>query len=196
MTWRLSGSVPSSRNPALSLLSSAPLAETSAIFALSSLVKNFRRLLAVFLVKQTAAKKVVEITRREEFSASHRLHDPNLSDEENVELYGACNNLYGHGHNYAIEVCVRGEVPASGMVMDLNVLQGILAEEVVSKMDHKHLNHDVDFLQGLVTTAENIAIALYELLEPLINEHEGCELSCLRVYESAANFVEYRGASS
>jgi 6-pyruvoyltetrahydropterin/6-carboxytetrahydropterin synthase len=82
------------------------------------------------------------------------------------------------------------------MVMDLNVLQKILAEEVVSKMDHKHLNHDVDFLQGLVTTAENIAIALYELLEPLINEHEGCELSCLRVYESAANFVEYRGASS
>ena len=150
----------------------------------------------VSLVTKTAVKKMVEITRREEFSASHRLHDPNLSDEENVELYGACNNLYGHGHNYALEVCVRGEVPQSGMVVDLNVLQGILGEEVVSRLDHKHLNHDVDFLGGVVTTAENIAIAIYERIEPRINAHEGCELSCVRVFESAANFVEYRGISS
>ncbi len=152
--------------------------------------------MAVSLVTKTAVKKMVEITRREEFSASHRLHDPDLTDEENVELYGACNNLYGHGHNYALEVCVRGEVPQSGMVMDLNVLQGILGEEVVSRLDHKHLNHDVDFLGGVVTTAENIAIAIYERIEPRINAHEGCELSCVRVFESAANFVEYRGISS
>ena len=143
-----------------------------------------------------AAQQIVEITRREEFSAAHRLHNPDLSDEENVELYGACNNFYGHGHNYALEVCVRGEVPLSGMVMDLNVLQGILAKEIVSRLDHKHLNHDVDFLEGLVTTAENIAIAIHGRLEPLINAYEGCELSCVRVFESAANFVEYRGVSS
>ena len=137
----------------------------------------------------------VEITRREEFSASHRLHDPSLSDEENVALYGPCNNLHGHGHNYALEVCLIGEVPQSGMVMDLNVLQGILCEEIISKVDHKHLNHDVDFLQGLVTTAENLAIAFYKRLEPRINDHPGCELSCVRVYESAANFAEYRRVS-
>ena len=82
------------------------------------------------------------------------------------------------------------------MVMDLNVLQQILAEEVVSRLDHKHLNHDVDFLQGLVTTAENIAIAIFERIEPRINAYEGSELSCVRVFESAANFVEYRGAIS
>ena len=144
----------------------------------------------------TTTKRTVEITRREEFSASHRLHDPSLSDEENVALYGACNNLYGHGHNYALEVCVSGEVPTSGMVMDLNVLQGILAEEIISRVDHKHLNHDVDFLEGRVTTAENLAVAFFERLELRINDHPGCALSCVRVYESASNFVEYRGADS
>ncbi|MCH2106328.1 MAG: 6-carboxytetrahydropterin synthase [Planctomycetes bacterium] len=137
----------------------------------------------------------VEITRREEFSASHRLHDPSLSDEENVALYGPCNNPHGHGHNYAVEVSLSGEVPKSGMVMDLNVLQGILCEEITSKVDHKHLNHDVDFLQGMVTTAENLALAFFERLEPRINDQPGCELSCVRVYESAANFAEYRKVS-
>ena len=73
--------------------------------------------MAAPIVTRTAVKKMLEITRREEFSASHRLHNPELSDEENVGLYGPCNNLYGHGHNYALEVCVRGEVPESGMVM-------------------------------------------------------------------------------
>ena len=72
------------------------------------------------------AGRTLEITRREEFSAAHRLHDRALSDDENIALYGPCNNLHGHGHNYAVEVSVRGEVPASWMVMDLNVLHGIL----------------------------------------------------------------------
>jgi len=138
----------------------------------------------------------LEITRREEFSASHRLHDPSLSDEENVALYGPCNNLHGHGHNYSVEVSITGEIPASGMVMDLNVLQGILCEEIVSRVDHKHLNHDVDFLEGIVTTAENLAVAFFERLEARINDHPGCALSGVRVYESAANFAEYRGGTS
>ena len=138
----------------------------------------------------------VEITRREEFSASHRLHDPTLSDEENVALYGPCNNLHGHGHNYAVEVSVIGEIPASGMVMDLNVLQGVLHEEITSRVDHKHLNHDVDFLEGLVTTAENLAVAFFERLEARINDHPGCTLMSVRVYESAANSAEYRGGAS
>jgi len=145
---------------------------------------------------QDTTNRTVEITRREEFSASHRLHDPALSDEENVALYGPCNNPHGHGHNYAVEVSVTGEVPASGMVMDLNVLQGILCEEITSCVDHKHLNHDVNFLEGLVTTAENLAVAFFGRLEARINDHPGCTLSSVRVYESAANFAEYRGGTA
>jgi 6-pyruvoyltetrahydropterin/6-carboxytetrahydropterin synthase len=147
-------------------------------------------------VSKEPMTRTVEITRREEFSASHRLHDPALSDAENVALYGPCNNPHGHGHNYAIEVSLTGEVPQSGMVMDLNVLHGILHEEITTRVDHKHLNHDVDFLEGLVTTAENLAVAFFERLEVRINDHPGCTLSSVRVYESAANFAEYRGASS
>ena len=145
---------------------------------------------------QNPTTRTVEITRREEFSASHRLHDSALSEEENAALYGPCNNLHGHGHNYAVEVRLTGEIPQSGMVMDLNVLQGILREEITTCVDHRHLNHDVDFLDGIVTTAENLAVAFFERLETRINDHPGCTLSSVRVYESAANFAEYCGESS
>ena len=136
---------------------------------------------------------MVEITRREEFSASHRLHDSTLSAEENQRLYGACNNEYGHGHNYELEVCVRGPVPRSGMVMDLNRLMHLPREKVVLELDHKHLNHDVPFLSGVVPTAENIAVALWDRLEPEIREFEGCRLHRIRLWESRSNWVEYRG---
>ena len=138
-------------------------------------------------------KRIVEITRREEFSASHRLHDPELSDEENRELYGICNNPNGHGHNYEFEVTVRGEVPRSGMVMNLTDLMRILGEDVLSRVDHKHLNHDVPFLEGVIPTAENIAIALWDLIEPELRPYEGCRLHKIKLWESRSNAVEYRG---
>jgi len=136
----------------------------------------------------------VEITRCEEFSASHRLHDPNLSDEDNRKLYGPCNNLHGHGHNYELLVTVRGEVPPSGMVMNLNDLMWILNEKILPQIDHKHLNHDVPFLQGVIPTAENIAVCLWNQIEPEIEPFEGCRLHKIRLYESRNNFVEYRGS--
>jgi len=109
----------------------------------------------------------VEITRREEFSAAHRLHNPELSEEENRRLYGICNNPNGHGHNYAVEVTVRGPIAAStGMVMDLNRLMILLREELISQVDHRHLNHDVPFLEGVIPTAENVAVAFWNVLEP------------------------------
>ena len=99
----------------------------------------------------------VEITHVQEFSASHRLHNPALSEEENRRIFGICNNLHGHGHNYVLEVSVVGAVPAeTGMVMDLNVLSSIVRERIVSQVDHRHLNHDVPFLEGLITTAETV----------------------------------------
>ena len=138
----------------------------------------------------------VEITRSEEFSASHRLHDPALSDEENVRLYGICNNRYGHGHNYQLEVTVRGEVPASGMVMNFTDLMGILQEKILLRVDHKHLGEDVPFLKGLVLTSENIVIAFWNELEPEIRGFDGCRLHRLRLCESRANWVDYYGPTA
>jgi len=141
-------------------------------------------------------RPVVEITRCEEFSASHRLHSPAFSDEENRALYGVCNNPNGHGHNYELEVTVRGEVPPdTGMVMNLADLMRILREKILPRVDHKHLNHDVSFLEGVVPTAENIAIALWGEIEPEIERFEGCRLHKIKLSESRSNTVEYRGST-
>jgi 6-pyruvoyltetrahydropterin/6-carboxytetrahydropterin synthase len=139
----------------------------------------------------------VEITRLEEFCASHRLHNPAFSDEENRRLYGVCNNANGHGHNYAFEVTVRGPVPrATGMVLDLNRLMAILREEIVGEVDHKHLNHDVAWLSGVIPTAENVAVAFWKRIEPRLRGFEGCRLHRVRVYESRNNFVDYFGTAT
>ncbi len=137
---------------------------------------------------------IVEITRREEFSAAHRLHDPGLSAADNARLYGPCNT--DHGHNYAFEVTVRGPVPPNGMVMNLNELMAILREEIVSVVDHKHLNRDVPFLVGIIPTAENVAVSFWKRIEPRLASFEDVQLVRLRVQESRDNVVEYRGEHS
>jgi 6-pyruvoyltetrahydropterin/6-carboxytetrahydropterin synthase len=139
----------------------------------------------------------LDITRREEFSAAHRLHNPALGADENRELYGICNNANGHGHNYAVEVTVRGPVPdGTGMVIDLNRLMVILREEIIEAVDHKHLNHDVPFLEGIIPTAENVAVAFWRRIEPRISRFEGARLQRVRLYESRNNFVDYQGEAS
>ena len=139
-------------------------------------------------------RSIVEITRREEFSASHRLHNPALSAEENRRLYGICNNPNGHGHNYELEVTVRGEVPArTGMVMNLTDLMGILRERVLPRVDHKHLNLDVPFLAEVNPTAENVAIALWHQIEPEVRPYEGCRLHRIRLFESRSSYVDFLG---
>lgn len=136
----------------------------------------------------------VEITRREEFSASHRLHNPDLSDEENRRLYGICNNLNGHGHNYELEVTVRGPIPAeTGMVMNLTDLMRILRERVLVEVDHKHLNLDVPWLTGIIPTAENVAVALWERIAPELVPFPGVRLHRIRLHESRGSFVDYHG---
>jgi len=139
-------------------------------------------------------ERTVEITRREEFSAAHRLHDPELSPEENRRVFGMCNDE--HGHNYAVEVTVRGAVHETGMVMDLNRLMVILREEIVSQVDHKHLNKDVAWLEGRIPTAENVAVAFWDRLEPRLRDFEGSRLQRIRLYESRNNFVDYLGPTS
>jgi len=134
---------------------------------------------------------MVYITRKASFSASHRLFNPAWSDAKNQEVFGKCNNPRGHGHNYDVEVTVAGVPEAStGMVMDLKRLADVIEQEVIERVDHKHLNEDVDFMRGLIPTAENIAMQFWKILEPRI---AGGKLVSIKLYESANNFVEYRG---
>lgn len=131
-----------------------------------------------------------ELSRRLEFSAAHRLHNPAFSDEQNRELYGVCNNEKGHGHNYTLDVTVRGPADAeTGMVMDLNRLAVLLQERVFDEVDHRHLDHDVPWLAGRVSTAENVAAAIWERLAPEL----GGLLHRVRLWESRHNFVDYHG---
>ena len=134
----------------------------------------------------------VEITHRAEFSSAHRLFNPSFTDEENQRVFGPCYRR--HGHNYVVEVTVRGEIPEdSGMVMDLNVLSGIVREKIFTRVDHKHLNFDVPFLDGVIPTAENVAVAIWDLLADEVARYEGAALSRIRLRESRMNYVDYYG---
>jgi 6-pyruvoyltetrahydropterin/6-carboxytetrahydropterin synthase len=125
---------------------------------------------------------MILLTRKIEFSASHRYHNPDLSPEENRRVFGKCNNPHGHGHNYALEVTVAGEPdPATGMVLDLKELKEILEREVMQRMDHRFLNYEVAELEGKIPTCENIAQVIWHLLEPKIAKGT---LHRVRLYET------------
>jgi 6-pyruvoyltetrahydropterin/6-carboxytetrahydropterin synthase len=131
---------------------------------------------------------MVYLTRKLEFSASHLYHNPAFSAEENRRVFGKCNNPHGHGHNYVLEVTVAGEPdPATGMVLDLKELKDILQREIVDRMDHRHLNHEVPELAGKIPTCENIAAVIWNLLAPKIKQGK---LDRVRLYESADLFAE------
>lgn len=134
---------------------------------------------------------MVYLTRKEHFSAAHRLHNPDWCDDKNREVYGKCNNPNGHGHNYEIEVTVVGTPQSeTGMVMDLKKLSEVINREIIEKVDHKHMNCDVDFLQGIIPTAENMATAFWQILS---NNIVNGRLYAIKLYESNSNIVEYRG---
>ncbi len=134
---------------------------------------------------------MIYVTRRVQFCAAHRLFNPDFDDKKNREIFGVCNNPMGHGHNYELEVTVRGEVPSeTGMVIDLKKLKRIIDREIVQKVDHRHLNYDVDFLRGVIPTAENLVMKFWEILKNKIDDGELFEI---RLYESANNYVTYRG---
>ena len=136
---------------------------------------------------------MIYVTRKGHFSASHRLYNPKWPDEKNQKVFGKCNNPNGHGHNYEVEVTVAGDPPGdTGMVIDLKELADILETEVIDRVDHKHLNYDVDFLRDVIPTAENIAIAFWKILEGKLPSGR---LHSIRLYESANNSVEYRGGA-
>ena len=134
---------------------------------------------------------IVRVTRRLHFSAGHRLHNPELSDAENRRIYGLCNNPAGHGHNYGLEVTVKGEVdPRTGYVFDLKRLKETVEGAVLGDVDHANLNVDVSWLEGVIPTAENIAVAVWQRLEAALPNGM---LERVVITESERNLVEYRG---
>ncbi len=134
---------------------------------------------------------MIYVSRREVFSTSHRLHNPALSDDENLEIFGKCNSPNGHGHNYILEIIVGGEIDEkTGYVIDLKLLKNIIIENVVSKVDHKHLNFDVDFMNGVNPTTENFAVKIWEQLEHKIPSGS---LYAVRLHETENNYIEYKG---
>jgi 6-pyruvoyltetrahydropterin/6-carboxytetrahydropterin synthase len=134
---------------------------------------------------------VVTVTRRLKFNAAHRVHNPALSDEENRTTFGKCNNPYGHGHNYTLDVSVTGEVdPATGYVMDLAKLKELVEREVVDAVDHHNLNVDVPFMQGIIPTSENLVVAFWRILEGTVAP---ATLTRLVLWETDNNYVEYTG---
>jgi 6-pyruvoyltetrahydropterin/6-carboxytetrahydropterin synthase len=134
---------------------------------------------------------MVYLTRRAEFSASHYYHNPEFTAEENRRIFGKCNNPHGHGHNYTLEVTVRGPVDArSGFVMDLAELKEVLNREVLDAMDHRFLNREVPEFRDRIPTTENLAIAIWQRLAPKLT---AAALHRVRVYETTDLFVDYYG---
>ena len=134
---------------------------------------------------------MIYVTRRAVFSASHRLFNEKFSDEKNEAIFDKCNNKNGHGHNYVLEVMVAGDInPDTGYVIDLKKLKKIIKENVLSKVDHKNLNKDVDFLKGSIPTTENIATGIWNELEDKIDEGK---LYSIKLYETENNYIEYKG---
>jgi 6-pyruvoyltetrahydropterin/6-carboxytetrahydropterin synthase len=133
----------------------------------------------------------VYLTRRLHFNAAHRLHNDNFDAQKNRDVYGVCNNPMGHGHNYELDVTVKGVPdPETGMIIDLKDLKEIVEKELIQKVDHKHFNYDVDFMQGQVPTAENLVVAFWKILKDKIPNGELCELV---LYETPRNSVCYKG---
>jgi len=136
-----------------------------------------------------ARRLAVLVSRRESFNAAHQLYDPALSDEQNRDVFGKCMNL--HGHNYMLDVAVAGEIdPETGYVMDLKRLSDLVCKEIIQHVDHRNLNTDVPWLAGRIPTAENLAVAFWDRLEP---QMPAGTLRAVRVWETDKNWAEYRG---
>ncbi|XP_063274029.1 6-pyruvoyl tetrahydrobiopterin synthase [Prinia subflava] len=135
--------------------------------------------------------RLARLSRSVTFSACHRLHSKSLSEEENLKLFGKCNNPNGHGHNYKVVVTVRGEIdPVSGMVMNLTDLKEYMQEAIMEPLDHKNLDKDVPYFSEVVSTTENIAVFIWDSLQRLLPRGI---LYKVQVHETEQNVVVYKG---
>lgn len=135
---------------------------------------------------------IAYLTRREHFSASHRLHSQMLNDEENKTLYGKCNNPNGHGHNYNVEIVLRGEInPKTGMIMNICDLKRVVKVAVLDQLDHKNIDLDIEYFKEIVSTAENIAVFIWKQMKKTMIHPE--LLYEVKLYETERNIVSYKG---
>jgi len=136
---------------------------------------------------------MIYITRKEQFSAAHRMYREGWSDEENLRVFGKCSNPNWHGHNYVLYVTVKGDISEElGLFINLTSLKQIIKEKIIDKVDHKNLNIEVGFMNGKVATTENLAISIWDELKPAI-EKEGAFLHCIKISETENNTIEYYG---
>ncbi len=136
----------------------------------------------------------VYVTRQVHFNAAHRLHNPDRDQKWNEEKFGLCTNPHWHGHNYVLEATVCGRPdPATGYVVSLAELKGILHEAVADRCDHRNLNEEVDFLRGIIPSTENLVVAFWAQIAPRVR---GGRLHSVRLYETPRNFAEYFGPQS
>ena len=134
---------------------------------------------------------MVYLTRKAEFSASHVYHNPVFTPEENLRVFGKCNNPHGHGHNYTLEVTVKGSVDAhTGFVVDLKELKEVMHREVLDVMDHRFLNKEVPEFATKIPTTENLAIAIWQRMEAKLS---AAQLHRVRVYETPDLFADFYG---
>ncbi len=137
---------------------------------------------------------MIYISRKEHFNAAHKLYNPNWSKEKNQEVFGPCANENWHGHNFELIVTVRGTPdPDTGFVIDLKKLSKLIRSSVIERLDHKNLNLDVDFMKGKMASTENLAIEIWKILQPRIQDISEAELHCVKLYETPRNYVEYFG---
>jgi 6-pyruvoyltetrahydropterin/6-carboxytetrahydropterin synthase len=135
--------------------------------------------------------RLLFITRKEHFNAAHKLYNPAWSEEKNEAVFGKCANKNWHGHNFDLYVTVKGYPnEETGFVMDLKVLKQIIQEHAIDLLDHKNINTDVDFMEGKMASIENLATAIWDQIEPHL---VGCQLHCVRLWETHNNYVEYYG---
>lgn len=131
----------------------------------------------------------IAVFRKEHFNAAHRLHNIDLSDEENAAIFGRCNYPNYHGHNYELIVKVTGEVnPKTGYVIDLKTLSELIRQEIIERFDHKNLNLDTEEFKNLNPTAENIAMVIHGILRKKIDNRYELKIT---LYETERNYVEY-----
>lgn len=142
----------------------------------------------------SSRRPIVYLTRIESFSAAHRLHNKNLADELNQTIFGKCNNPNGHGHNYKVEVTVKGPVDEhTGMVININDLKSIMNDTIMSILDHKNIDLDIEYFHenNVISTSENIAVFIWNSLEKRLPDL--VQLHCIKLHETDKNIVQYKG---
>ena len=140
----------------------------------------------------TACNRVAYISRTESFSSCHRLHSKQYSEDENKKIYGKCNNPNGHGHNYKVDVILKGPIdPTSGMVINISDLKIYMQKAIMDPLDHKNLDLDVPYFQDIVSTTENVAVFIWENLKKVLPQPN--MLYEVKVHETDKNTVVYRG---